>query len=145
MAILFRPFGFITHKHLHYLAFQSFGFERTWLWLSKKRTVRSIFDIYVLLISRYRDILFQECCLCYSCLSNWAWNKGIKDITDTARYASYLNLQARNWQRGPFVTISIFPLWTIHLYVATLQRNLHVEYAYLHPSPEHVVPMVSLI
>jgi hypothetical protein len=29
------------------------------------------------------------------------------------------------------VMISIFPLWTFHLYVATFQQHLHMEYVYL--------------
>ena len=44
--------------------------------------------------------------------------------------------------------ISIFPLWTFHLYVATLQQHLHMEYISLswYDIPELVVPiMISLI
>jgi hypothetical protein len=29
-------------------------------------------------------------------------------------------------------TISILPLWTFHLYVATFQQHLHVEYIYIY-------------
>jgi hypothetical protein len=29
-------------------------------------------------------------------------------------------------------SISIFPLWTFHLYVATFQQHLHVEYIYIY-------------
>ena len=35
LAILFRPFGFIAIKTLNYLAFKSFDFERTFLYLMK--------------------------------------------------------------------------------------------------------------
>ena len=44
--------------------------------------------------------------------------------------------------------ISIFPLWTFHLYVATFQQHLHMEYIYLswYDIPELVVPIrISLI
>ena len=39
--------------------------------------------------------------------------------------------------------ISIFPLWTFHLYVATFQQHLHMEYIYLswYDIPELVVPI----
>jgi len=44
--------------------------------------------------------------------------------------------------------ISIFPLWSFHLYVATLQRHLHMENISLswYDIPELVVPVsISLI
>ena len=44
--------------------------------------------------------------------------------------------------------ISIFPLWTFHLYVATFQQHLHMEYISLswYDIPELVVPIrISLI
>ena len=39
--------------------------------------------------------------------------------------------------------ITIFPLWTFHLYVATFQQHLHMAYIYLswYDIPEHVVPI----
>jgi len=48
--IMFRPFGFIGHKALNYLAFQSFDFERTWWRLFQKRVVRTKYDIYVFIL-----------------------------------------------------------------------------------------------
>ena len=64
--------------------------------------------------------------------SQWAWNK---DTTDTARFASCLDLQLEvdsegrlrmkpYHKRGDFN----FPLWTVHLYVATFQQHLYMEY-----------------
>ena len=50
LIILFRPFGFITHKTLNYLAFQSLDFERTWWRLFQKRVVRAKLDIYGFII-----------------------------------------------------------------------------------------------
>ena len=50
LAILFRPFGFIDPKTLNQMAFQSFGFERTWWKLFQKRVVRTKFDIYVFIV-----------------------------------------------------------------------------------------------
>jgi hypothetical protein len=44
--------------------------------------------------------------------------------------------------------ISIFPLWTFRLYVATFQQHLHMEYMSLSwcDTPELVVPIrISLI
>jgi hypothetical protein len=44
--------------------------------------------------------------------------------------------------------ISTFPLWTFHLYVATSQQHLHMEYISVSWSdiPEIVIPiMISLI
>jgi hypothetical protein len=44
--------------------------------------------------------------------------------------------------------ISIFPLWTFHLYVATFQQHLHMEYISLswYDIPELVVPIrITLI
>jgi hypothetical protein len=45
-------------------------------------------------------------------------------------------------------SFSIFPLWTFHLYVATFQQHLHMEYMSLrwYDIPELVVPIrISLI
>ena len=50
LAILFRPFGFITPKSLDYLAFQYFDFESTWWSLFQKRVMRTKLDIYVFII-----------------------------------------------------------------------------------------------
>ena len=59
----------------------------------------------------------------------------IKDTTDTARSASYLNLHLEIDSEGrlrtkPYDTemISIFLLWTVHFYVATSQQNLRMEF-----------------
>ena len=59
----------------------------------------------------------------------------IKDTTDTARSASYLNLHLEIDSEGrlrtkPYDTemISIFILWTVHFYVATSQQNLRMEF-----------------
>jgi hypothetical protein len=40
-------------------------------------------------------------------------------------------------------SFSIFPLWTFHLYVATFQQHLHMEYISLrwYDTPELVVPI----
>ena len=54
---MFRLFGFIAPKPLDYLAFQSFGFERTWWRLFQKRIVRTKFDIYVF-INTFKHVYF---------------------------------------------------------------------------------------
>ena len=89
---------------------------------------------------------------CWSHLSHWAWNKGYH------RYSWVCFIPwptSRNWQWWPDKnetttkeTISMFPLWTFHLYVATFQQHLHREYITQSWSdiPELVVPiMLSLI
>jgi hypothetical protein len=70
-------------------------------------------------------------------------------------FASYLDLHLEIDSEGRiernFTTkkiISIFPLWTFHLYVAAFQQHLHMEYIYLswYDIPELVVPIrISLI
>jgi hypothetical protein len=52
----------------------------------------------------------------------------IKHITDTDRSASYLDLHLEIDSYGGKEIISIFSLWTFHLYVATFQQHLHMEY-----------------
>jgi hypothetical protein len=52
----------------------------------------------------------------------------IKHITDTDRFASYLDLHLEIDSYGGKEIISIFSLWTFHLYVATFQQHLHMEY-----------------
>jgi hypothetical protein len=59
----------------------------------------------------------------------------IKDTTDTDSSASYLDLHLEIDSEGRLRTkfytkeiISIFPLWTFHLYVATFQQHLQMEY-----------------
>ena len=78
----------------------------------------------------------------------------IKDTTDTDRSSSYLDLHLETDSEGwkwTFTTkemISIFPLWTFHLYVVTLQQHLHMEYISLswYDIPELVVNIrISLI
>ena len=55
----------------------------------------------------------------------------IKHTTDTARSASYLDLHLQSdseFRNFPIKEmISIFPLWTFHLYVATFQQHLYME------------------
>ena len=47
--------------------------------------------------------------------------------------------------------ISIFPLWTFHLYVAAFQQHLHMEYIYIYiylswyDIPELVNPIVAFL
>ena len=74
----------------------------------------------------------------------------IKDSTVTDRSASYLDLHLEIDSEGRLRTkfktkemISIFPLWTFHLYVATFQQHLHMEYISLrwYDIPELVVPI----
>ena len=79
----------------------------------------------------------------------------IKDTTDTDRSASYLDLHLDIDSEGRLRTklydkgdVSIFPLWTFHLYVATFQQHLHMEHISLswYDIPEHMVPVrISLI
>ena len=79
----------------------------------------------------------------------------IKDTTDTARSVSYLDLHPEidsdDWLRTNFATeemISIFPLWTFLLYIATFHQLLHMEYVALlwFDIPEFVVHIrISLI
>jgi len=59
----------------------------------------------------------------------------IKDTTDTDMSASYLDLHIKIESDRRLRTklydkemISIFPLWTFHLYVAIFQQPLHMEY-----------------
>ena len=64
----------------------------------------------------------------------------IKDSTDTDRSASYLEIDSEGWLR--------IPLWTLHLYVATFQQHLHMEYSSYHDflaaNKEATEPRVSL-
>ena len=73
----------------------------------------------------------------------------IKDTTDTDRSDSYLDLRLEVDSEGRLRTTlydrrddSNFPLWTFHLYVATFQQHLHMEYISLRwcNIPEFVVP-----
>ena len=60
----------------------------------------------------------------------------IKDTTDTAMSASYLNIQLEIDSYSRLRTklydkkelLSISPLRTFHLYVATFQQHMHMEY-----------------
>ena len=57
----------------------------------------------------------------------------IKDTTDTDRSASYLDLHLEIDSEGrlrtkPYDKRDDFPLSTFHLYVATFQQHLHMEY-----------------
>jgi hypothetical protein len=58
----------------------------------------------------------------------WDRNHQAKNTTDTAMFASYLDLSLDiGCEEQNFMTkerISIFPLWTVHLYVATFQQHL---------------------
>jgi hypothetical protein len=45
--IAMRTYKYATHKSLNYLAFQSFGFERTSFELYQKRVACTKFDMYV--------------------------------------------------------------------------------------------------
>jgi len=81
----------------------------------------------------------------------------IKDITDTDRSASYLDLHLEIDSEGRLRKKLYnkrddfnFPLWTFHSYVATFQQHLHMWYMYISLSwydiPELVVPIrISLI
>ena len=67
----------------------------------------------------------------WSHLSHWPWN--IKNTTDTASSASYLDihLDIDNEKRSTLThkeIISIFPLWTFYLCVAAFQSHLHMKY-----------------
>ena len=62
----------------------------------------------------------------------------IKDTTDTTRSPSYLDLHLEIDREDRLRTnlydkgmISILPLWIFHLYVATFQQHLHMEYIFL--------------
>jgi hypothetical protein len=62
----------------------------------------------------------------------------IKDTTDTDMSASYLDLHLeidRDWRLRTELSdtemISIFPLWTFHLYVATFQQHIYISSIYL--------------
>jgi hypothetical protein len=89
---------------------------------------------------------FGDWWFCWSHLSHWDWNKGYH------RYSLgldlHLEIDSEDQSKMTKEVISIFPLWTFHLYVAILQQHLHVEYISLSWSdiPELVVPiMISLI
>jgi len=79
----------------------------------------------------------------------------INDTTDTDRSASYLDIHLeigseKRLERNLTIKemISIFLLWTFHLYVATFQQHLHMEYISLswYDILELVVPVrTSLI
>ena len=72
----------------------------------------------------------------------------IKDTTDTHMYTSYLNLhlkidsedrlRTKLYDKRDYLN---FP--TFHLYVATFQQHLHMEYTFLswYDIPEFVVPI----
>jgi hypothetical protein len=76
----------------------------------------------------------------------------IKNTTDTDRSNSYLDrhIEIDSEERN-FTTkemISIFPLWSFHLYVATFQQHWHMEYISFrwYDIPELLVPIrISLI
>ena len=64
----------------------------------------------------------------------------LKDTTDTDRSASYLDVHFKIDSEGAVKNetttkemISISPLWTFHLYVATFQQHLHMEYISIFP------------
>ena len=77
------------------------------------------------------------------------------DATDTDRSASYRDLHFEIDSEGPLRIqlydkrdVSIFPLWTFHLYVATFPQHRHMEYISLrwYDIPEFVAPInISLI
>ena len=46
----FGPMVFLLPKFLHYLAFKSFDYERSWWQLFQKHVVRIKLDVYVLLL-----------------------------------------------------------------------------------------------
>ena len=54
----------------------------------------------------------------------------IKDTTDTARSASYLDMHIKIDGEGLRMKLyhTIFPLWTFKLYVGTFHQHLHMEY-----------------
>jgi hypothetical protein len=89
---------------------------------------------------------------CWSHQPHWAWNK---DATDTDRSASYLDLHLEIDSEGRLRTKLYdkrndfnFPLKTFHLYEATFQKHLHMEYISLrwYEILELVVPIrISLI
>jgi hypothetical protein len=79
----------------------------------------------------------------------------IKDTTVTNRSASYHDLhlyidterrlRTKHYEKRD---VSIFPLWTFHLYVATFEQHLHMEYISLswYDIPELVISIrISLI
>jgi hypothetical protein len=105
-------------------------------------TFRYIDDVLSLNNSRFGDFVDRT----------YPTELEIKDTTDTDRSASYFDLHFKIDSEGRLRTnfttkeiISIFPLWTFHLYVATFQ---HMEYIFLswYDIPELVVPIrISLI
>ena len=109
-------------------------------------TFRYIDDVLSLNNSRYGDFVDRI----------YPIELEIKDTTDTDMSASYLDLHlaidSEGRLRRNFTTkemISIFPLWTFHLYVATFKQHLHMEDISLswYDIPEFVVPIrrISLI
>ena len=94
---------------------------------SFKCTYRNIEDVLSLNNSRFGDCVYRI----------YPIELEIKDTTDTNWSASYLDLHIEIDSEGRFLRtklydkkeiISIFPLWTFHLHVATFQQHLHMEY-----------------
>ena len=69
-------------------------------------------------------------------LSHWAWNSRIPQIQIGLLHTltHTLKLTVKGGEERNFTTkemISIFSLWTFHLYVPTFQQHLHIEYTSL--------------
>ena len=117
VVLLFSPTcSFIRMRQTSYR-----GFSR--------KTKRSyIDDVLSLNISRFGDFVDRI----------FPIELEIKDTTDTEMSAQYLDLHLENDSDGRlkrnFMTIemiSIFPLWTFHLFVATFHQHLYMEYIYI--------------
>jgi hypothetical protein len=86
--------------------------------------------------------------LYWSHLSHWACNNTHHSCSFTSklivRPVKNATLQQKRW----FQFVSWHDLWTLHLYVATFQQHLHMEYVSLswYGIPEFLVPItISLI
>jgi hypothetical protein len=79
------------------------------------------------------------------CYFLWIWNPiwGLKGNSHMKKCLNYFasNLLVIYITIKDTTSISILPLWTFHLYVATFPQHLHVEYIYIYIS---VVP-ISLV
>jgi hypothetical protein len=88
-----------------------------WTWFSF--TFRYVDDVFSLINSKFGDNVDRILSIALP----------RKDTTDTVRFVSYLVPHLgndRNFSLKEF--ISIFPLWTVHVYVAKFQQYLHIKY-----------------
>ena len=103
--------------------------------------MKIIFHVHITRVILYFSFLFRE--------------HKIKDRRDTDKYASYfhqqLEIDSEGWLRTELYVKdmnSIFPLCIFHLYVATFQQHIYMEYISLrwYDIPELVAPIrISLI